>query len=146
MPVQPEFFDNSFLPLFETPFVFNQSPSDLYLDAFLSCQTPPHQQDLTVSPAFFQQVPTSSPEPTSSCSPSPTLSSGPSTPHAIKKRPHKRLLPHQRNFLLQVYAENQMPNTPLMRQVAEKVGMSFRHCQYWFQNKRAAERKAAKCI
>ncbi|KAI9329271.1 hypothetical protein BDR26DRAFT_779554, partial [Obelidium mucronatum] len=52
-----------------------------------------------------------------------------------------QLSPTQRNFLLQVFAQNEMPNSKILKSVGERVGMSLRHVQFWFQNKRASERR-----
>ncbi|KAI8614404.1 hypothetical protein BC830DRAFT_1169449 [Chytriomyces sp. MP71] len=50
-----------------------------------------------------------------------------------------RLNPAQREFMTGVFRENNTPNTEVLKAVAERVGTSLRHCQYWFQ--KAAQRR-----
>ncbi|KAJ3069588.1 hypothetical protein HDU98_007359 [Podochytrium sp. JEL0797] len=57
-----------------------------------------------------------------------------------KLRRHTLTKP-QRDYMISIYNNNNVPESKLLKTVAEKVGISFRHCQFWFQNRRAYARK-----
>ncbi|KAJ3072689.1 hypothetical protein HDU98_003114 [Podochytrium sp. JEL0797] len=57
-----------------------------------------------------------------------------------KLRRHTLTKP-QREYMISIYNSNNVPESKVLRMVAEKVGISFRHCQFWFQNRRAYARK-----
>ncbi|KAI9329274.1 hypothetical protein BDR26DRAFT_29188 [Obelidium mucronatum] len=70
--------------------------------------------------------------------------SSPSTTSSNKTSPSKKrtqLSKEQRAFMMSVFEENNMPSTKTLQKVSEKVGMELRLVQYWFQNRRAAERR-----
>ncbi|KAI9329272.1 hypothetical protein BDR26DRAFT_872710 [Obelidium mucronatum] len=58
---------------------------------------------------------------------------------APKKR--KRLSKENHQFLMKIFEENQHPDTPTLKQAAERVGMGLKHVQFFFQNRRAAVKR-----
>ncbi|KAJ3031976.1 UNVERIFIED_CONTAM: hypothetical protein HDU68_009077 [Siphonaria sp. JEL0065] len=43
--------------------------------------------------------------------------------------------------MVSVFDDNNQPNTKELKEVAERIGTSLRHVQFWFQNRRAAMRR-----
>ncbi|KAI9351259.1 hypothetical protein BDR26DRAFT_850747, partial [Obelidium mucronatum] len=56
-----------------------------------------------------------------------------------KKR--TRLTAAQREYMMEIFKQDQNPPSKVIRQVSETVGMNFRLVQYWYQNRRAALRR-----
>ncbi|KAJ3208790.1 hypothetical protein HDU82_001922 [Entophlyctis luteolus] len=92
----------------------------------------------------------------SSFSCTPPSSAVPSHPVSAKKRrqPAKKPVPQregpkrrthlsrqQRDYMVALFDRNHMPDTLQLREAAGVVGMTLRHAQYWFQNRRSAMRK-----
>uniref|UniRef100_A0A6B2LJU6 Homeobox domain-containing protein n=1 Tax=Arcella intermedia TaxID=1963864 RepID=A0A6B2LJU6_9EUKA len=65
-----------------------------------------------------------------------------STHGSSKKR--FRTTPHQLQVLEKTYEADKMPSLALREDLAQKLGMTPRRVQVWFQNKRAKERRNTK--
>ncbi|KAI9351229.1 hypothetical protein BDR26DRAFT_977966 [Obelidium mucronatum] len=81
------------------------------------------------------------PTPPPSDRPSSTNSSSSNNNTNSDSKKRTRLSTEQREYMLQVFEENNQPNTKALKEVAEKIGTSLRHVQFWFQNRRAAMRR-----
>ncbi|KAI8614405.1 hypothetical protein BC830DRAFT_1127502 [Chytriomyces sp. MP71] len=55
-----------------------------------------------------------------------------------------RLTPQQREYMLAIFERDQNPSSEVIREVVERFSLNYRHVQYWYQNKRAALRRAKK--
>ncbi|KAJ3351888.1 hypothetical protein HDU83_008521 [Entophlyctis luteolus] len=62
-----------------------------------------------------------------------------SQPDGPKRRTH--LTRAQREYMVALFERNHTPDTAQLREAAVVVGMTLRHAQYWFQNRRSAMRK-----
>ncbi|KAJ3072688.1 hypothetical protein HDU98_003113 [Podochytrium sp. JEL0797] len=66
-----------------------------------------------------------------------------STRRGTKKQRHILTKP-QRNFVMSIYHKNNTPTSDVLKTVADELGITFRRAQFWFQNRRANDRKRAR--
>ncbi|KAJ3061056.1 hypothetical protein HDU98_003023 [Podochytrium sp. JEL0797] len=114
--------------------IFESSPHfHNFVNPSLIYKEPLDRESLVISTTDFNPPPLTTPH-------VPTTTRGGTTSHCHTLSKEKRLQ------MIEVYAENKTPRTPVLKELAGRVGISLKQCQYWFQNRRASERRKMKMM
>ncbi|KAJ3070895.1 hypothetical protein HDU98_006096 [Podochytrium sp. JEL0797] len=114
-------------PIFESLSRFQ----NVFVNPALIYKEPLDRESPSISTTAFNPPPLTTPH-------LPVTTRGGTTSHCHTLSKEKRLQ------MIEVYIENKTPRTPVLKELAGRVGISLKQCQYWFQNRRASERRKVK--